>query len=54
MCELWSSIAERIGEFWGQPETREFGELPIDLEEEPAARAIIWGLLREMERPAIP
>jgi RimJ/RimL family protein N-acetyltransferase len=27
-------------------ETRTFGELLIDLEEEPAARAVIWGLLR--------
>jgi hypothetical protein len=26
--------AERIGEFWGHPETREFGELLIDLEED--------------------
>jgi hypothetical protein len=25
--------AERIGEFWGHPETRTFGELLIDLEE---------------------
>jgi len=30
--------AERIGEFWGHPETRTFGELLIDLEEDkPAA-----------------
>jgi hypothetical protein len=40
---------ERIGVFWGHPETPTFGELPIDLEE-PAAKAVIWGLLREMER----
>lgn len=38
--------ADRIGEFWGHPETRSFGELLIDLEEEPAAKAVIWGLLR--------
>jgi hypothetical protein len=25
---------ERIGEFWGHPETRTFGELLIDLEED--------------------
>ena len=25
--------ADRIGEFWSYPETREFGELLIDLEE---------------------
>jgi hypothetical protein len=42
--------ADRIGEFWGHPETRTFGELLIDLEEEPAARAVVFGLLREMER----
>jgi hypothetical protein len=41
---------DRIGEFWGHPETREFGELLIDLEEDRAARAVIFGLLREMER----
>jgi hypothetical protein len=27
-----------------------FGELLIDLEEDEAARAVIWGLLREMEQ----
>jgi hypothetical protein len=41
---------ERIGDFWGHPETRTFGELLIDLEEDKAARAVIWGVLREMER----
>jgi hypothetical protein len=42
--------AERIGEFWGHPETRTFGELLIDLEEDRTLKAVIWGLLREMER----
>jgi hypothetical protein len=42
--------ADRIGEFWGQPATRTFGELVIDLEEDKAARAVVFGLLREMER----
>jgi hypothetical protein len=42
--------ADRIGEFWGRPETRTFGELLIDLEEDKAARAVVFGLLREMER----
>jgi hypothetical protein len=42
--------ADAIGTFWGHPETRTFGELLIDLEEEPAARAVVFGLLREMER----
>jgi hypothetical protein len=41
---------ESIGEFWGHPETRTFGELLIDLEEDRAARAVVFGLLREMER----
>ena len=41
---------DRIGEFWGNPETRTFGELLIDLEEDKAARAVVFGLLREMER----
>jgi hypothetical protein len=40
--------ADRIGEFWGQPETREFGELLIDPEEDKAARAVVFGLLAEM------
>ena len=42
--------AEQIGVFWANPQTRTFGELLIDLEEEPYAKAVIWGLLREMER----
>jgi hypothetical protein len=42
--------ADRIGEFWGYPETRTFGELPIDLEEDKAARAVVFGLLAEMCR----
>jgi len=41
---------DRIGEFWGYPATREFGELLIDLEEDKAARAVVFGLLREMEQ----
>jgi len=42
--------AERIGEFYGHPETRSFGELLIDPEEDTVARAVVFGLLREMER----
>jgi hypothetical protein len=30
--------------------TRTFGELQIDLEEDKAARAVVFGLLAEMER----
>jgi hypothetical protein len=36
--------ADRIGEFWGSPETRAFAELLIDLEEDRAARAVVFGL----------
>jgi hypothetical protein len=42
--------ADRIGEFWGNPATRTFGELLIDLEEDRTLKAVIWGLLREVER----
>jgi hypothetical protein len=42
--------ADAIGEFWASPETRTFGELLIDLKEDKAARAVVFGLLREMER----
>jgi hypothetical protein len=42
--------ADAIGTFWGNPETRTFGELLIDLEEDKAARAVVFGLLAEMER----
>jgi hypothetical protein len=41
--------ADRIGEFWGHPETRTFGELLIDLEEDKAAGAVVFGLLAEMD-----
>jgi len=41
---------DAIGTFWGHPETRTFGELLIDLEEDKAARAVVFGLLAEMER----
>jgi hypothetical protein len=30
--------ADRIGEFWGYPESRNFAELLIDVEEDKAAR----------------
>jgi hypothetical protein len=44
------SRVDRIGEFWGHPETRSFGELLIDLEEDKAAWAVVFGLLAEIER----
>jgi hypothetical protein len=42
--------AERIGEFWSYPKSRTFAELLIDLEEDKAARAVVFGLLAEMQR----
>jgi hypothetical protein len=44
--------ADAIGTFWGNPETRTFGELLIDLEEDRYAKAMIWGLLKEMVQAA--
>jgi hypothetical protein len=41
---------EAIREFSGHPKTREFGELLKYLEEDRAARAVVFGLLAEMER----
>ena len=43
--------AERIGEFWGYPESRAVAELLIDCEEDRVLRAVLVGMLREMERP---
>jgi hypothetical protein len=40
---------DRIGGFWGHPETREFGELLIDLEEDKVLRAVLVGMLREAD-----
>jgi hypothetical protein len=36
--------ADAIGEFWASPEMRTFGELLIDLEEDKAARAVVFGV----------
>jgi hypothetical protein len=44
--------ADRIGEYWGYPKTRTFGELLIDLEDDRAARAVVFGLLADMQRSA--
>jgi hypothetical protein len=39
--------ADRIGEFWGDPESRPFAELLIDCEEDRILLAVLVGVLRE-------
>jgi hypothetical protein len=42
--------AERIGEFWGYPQSRTFAELLIDCEEDRALRAALIDMLRDADR----
>ena len=44
--------ADRIGEFWGYPESRAFAELLIDSEDDRTLRAVLAGMLREGDRKA--
>jgi hypothetical protein len=39
-----------IGSFWGNPRTRSFAELLIDCEEDWMLRAMLVGMLRDVER----
>jgi hypothetical protein len=42
--------ADRIGEFWGYPESRAFAEPLIDCEEDRVLRAVLVGMLRKGDR----
>ena len=42
--------ADRIGEFWGYPQSRAFAELLIDCEEDRTLRAVLDGMLHEADR----
>ena len=42
--------ADAIGEFWSYPQSRAFAELLIDCEEDRTLRAVLMGMLREIER----
>ncbi|HEX4862554.1 MAG TPA: hypothetical protein VFV02_00685 [Acidimicrobiales bacterium] len=41
--------ANRIGEFWGYPESRAFAELLIDCEEDRTLRAVLVEMQREAD-----
>jgi hypothetical protein len=43
--------ADRIGEFWGYPESRAFAELLIDCEEDRTRAVLVAGCCGEGEKP---
>jgi hypothetical protein len=42
--------ADAIGSYWANPKTRKFAELLIDCDEDRTLRAVLVGMLREVDR----
>jgi hypothetical protein len=50
LCNPDFNCADRIGEFWGYPQSRSFAELLIDCEEDRTLTAALVGMLLEADR----